>query len=161
MGNLEEIRTNKLNQLIIKTPTFKKPLKVEGIFKTDSQNNLAFVINESLKWRKEYDLPKRIKFSGSWRLDPNYNLVLETKRTKDYPHSSLALSGKIQNVDSDYLSFELKKSSFSNVPKYYFIRLNGRWSTDRFNRLMFEVKKKINRIFYDLKISGKLTNFIK
>ena len=142
MSKLKAIKVNKSNQLFIKTSTSKKPLKVKGIFKTDSQNNLIYSIDKPLKWQKEYDLPKRIKFSGSWKLDSNHNLVLETKKTEDYPQSNLILSGKIQNVDSDYLSFELTKSSFSNIPKYHFIRLNGRWSVDKFNRLTFEVKKK-------------------
>jgi hypothetical protein len=115
---------------------------MKGLFTTDKNNNLIYILDESSKWKKEKDLPDKIKFSGTWKLDKNHNLVLKTEKTKNYPKSSLTLYGKIEKVNSDYLSFKIDKSSLSNLSQKYLIALRGRWQADKYNRITFEVKKK-------------------
>ncbi|MCF7871348.1 MAG: hypothetical protein K9L94_04580 [Candidatus Omnitrophica bacterium] len=115
---------------------------MKGFFTTDKNNNLIYILDKPAKWKKEHDLPDKIKLTGAWKLDKNHNLVLKTQKTKNYPKSSLTLYGKIEKVNSDYLSFRLKKSSISNLSQKHLITLRGRWQADKFNRLTFEVKKK-------------------
>ncbi|MBD3263714.1 MAG: hypothetical protein GF375_01260, partial [Candidatus Omnitrophica bacterium] len=144
MAKLKNIKINEKNQLTAKASYSNKPLKINGSFNTDSQNNLIFTIDEPLSWRKVYDLPKRIKFRGSWNIDKDHNLLLQARKTKDYPKSTLTLSGKIQNIDSDYLTLKLYKKSFLKTPRYHSIKLKGKWCSDKFNRLNFEVSRKDN-----------------
>ncbi len=115
---------------------------MKGFLTTDKNNNLIYILDQPPKWRKEHDLPAKIKFTGTWQLDKNHNLILKTQKTKNYPKSSLTLYGKIEKVNSDYLFFRIKKSSFSNLSQKHLITLRGRWQADKFNRLTFEVKKK-------------------
>jgi hypothetical protein len=115
---------------------------MKGFFITDKNNNLIYILDKPLKWKREHDLPDKIKLTGTWELDKNHNLVLRTTKTKNYPKSSLTLYGKIEKVNSDYLSFRLQKSSISNLSQKHFITLRGRWQADKFNRLTFEIKKK-------------------
>lgn len=115
---------------------------MKGFFTTDKNNNLIYILDKPAKWKREHDLPDKIKLTGTWKLDKNHNLVLKTQKTKDYPKSSLTLYGKIQKVNADYLSFRLKKSSISGLSQRHQIKLRGRWRADKLNRLTFEVKKK-------------------
>ncbi|MCF7870197.1 MAG: hypothetical protein K9L69_04005 [Candidatus Omnitrophica bacterium] len=115
---------------------------MKGFFTTDKNNNLIYILDKPAKWKKEHDLPDKIKLTGTWKLDKNHNLVLKTTKTKNYPKSSLTLYGKIEKVNSDYLSFRLQKSSISYLSQKHLITLRGRWQADKFNRLTFEVKKK-------------------
>jgi hypothetical protein len=115
---------------------------MKGLFTTNKNNNLIYVLDKPAKWKKEHDLPDKIKLTGTWQLDKNHNLVLRTQKTKNYPKSSLTLYGKIEKVNSDYLFFRIKKSSLSQLSQKHLITLRGRWQADKFNRLTFEVKKK-------------------
>lgn len=115
---------------------------MKGLFITNKNNNLIYVLDQPARWRKEHDLPAKIKFTGTWQLDKNHNLVLKTEKTKNYPKSTLTLYGKIEKVNSDYLSFRIKKTSLSDLSQKHLITLRGRWQADKFNRLTFEVKKK-------------------
>jgi hypothetical protein len=115
---------------------------MKGFFTTDKNNNLIYILDKPAKWKREHDLPDKIKLTGTWKLDKNHNLVLKTQKTKNYPKSSLILFGKINKVNSDYLSFQLEKSTISNLSQKHQIKLRGRWQADKFNRITFEVKKK-------------------
>jgi hypothetical protein len=115
---------------------------MKGFFTTDKNNNLIYILDKPPKWKREHDLPDKIKLTGTWKLDKNHNLVLKTQKTKNYPKSSLTLYGKIEKVNSDYLFFRLQKTSISNLSQKHLITLRGRWQADKFNRLTFEVKKK-------------------
>ncbi|MCF7873724.1 MAG: hypothetical protein K9M00_02720, partial [Candidatus Omnitrophica bacterium] len=105
---------------------------MKGLFTTDKNNNLIYILDKPPKWKKEQDLPDKIKLIGTWKLDKNHNLVLKTTKTKNYPKSSLILYGKIEKVNADYLSFRLQKSSISSLSQKHLITLRGRWQADKF-----------------------------
>ena len=136
------------NQLIIKTPKSKTPLKPRGTFQINKKNQLEYWLNEPSDWRKLYGLPRKIVFEGKWRLDDNHDLELRLNKTRQQDEGSrLALKGDIISADKNTLVFEIitqRGSAQREPPLFSFriLKLSGTWQADAHNRLVFCVEKK-------------------
>ena len=179
---------NQDNQLLVKPKGAKSPLVVNGQFSLDKDNNLIYFVHKGQSpslnfardrsgtvpyaaqfssgiapvggWRREYDLPKKIKFKGVWRLSPDYNLELYLDETRQQIRGKcLTLRGKILYAEAEALAFQIKsrdergvnpvrkklsnKMGLSNgVNRVSLLKLSGIWQADKFNRIIFQIKKK-------------------
>lgn len=136
----KEVFVDDSNHLLVKNLKLDKAIVVSGKFKTKN-NNLVYLINKSAGWRRIYNLPKEIKFQGKWRLDSNYDLVLNLKKT-EFAKGVLVLKGKVLKADADYLIFKIKSKNSALKNEISYLKLKGLWRADKYNRITFEVKKK-------------------
>ena len=106
-------------------------------------NLLNYKVNEPEGWRKEIDLPKKIKFTGSWSMNSNHDLALALYERKDQSRGDvLSLKGNILDVRSDAILFEVYSRTKSGKELTRILKLGGRWQADENNRLRFLVKKE-------------------
>jgi hypothetical protein len=139
------------NQLLLKKPREETPTPVNGYFSVED-NQLVYYINEPDSWRREYNLLSKIRFSGRWQLDSNYNLeLILTESETQYAGERLIINGRIISVENNCLVFEAitKKlePSLEDEPGLYsfqLIKLLGTWQADENNQLAFVVKKDVN-----------------
>lgn len=130
---------NQDNQLLIKPKGAKKPIKVDGQFSLDKDNNLIYAA-----WQREYSVPNKIKFRGFWRLDPEHNLELYLDKTKQqFKGDRLTLRGKIFCTKTRSFVFQINSRDKRGVNRFSFLKLSGVWQADRFNRIIFQVRKKV------------------
>ncbi|MGD0335687.1 MAG: hypothetical protein ABSB18_01100 [Candidatus Omnitrophota bacterium] len=139
------------NQLLIKSSRAKTPILCNGSFSV-TNNQLVYYINESDSWRREYSLPERIAFTGTWKLDSNYDLelLLEESETQ-HAGDRLIINGKIISAENNCLVFEaiskkISRGQQSEPGQYSFqlLKLSGIWRADEYNQLSFAVKKDVN-----------------
>lgn len=129
------------NRLVIKRK--REKLIPRGEFQIDSKNQLIFWLNESSSWRRKFDLPKKIVFSGKWKIDQNHNLLLDiTEEEKFFQKRPLVLKGEIISTNSDELAFMIKSCQENEIERIQILKLNGKWFADEHNRLNFLVEKK-------------------
>lgn len=134
---------NNDNQLLVKLPKKKKPLLTKGRFAVDKNNRLLYWLNEPSSWRREYSLPGKIVFKGSWQLNNNYDLELLLDKTKkQFQNDILVIRGKIISTDRDILAFETKTYDQNGLLHIRILKLSVMWFTDETNRLSFIVKKR-------------------
>lgn len=136
------LSVNRDNQLTIKTPPKDKPKLLRGQFRVDKDNNLSYLIKEKDKWHRKLDMPDRLQFQGQWRLNSNYDLVLNLKEKGRFKRRRLILKGNILNYQRDCLVFQIRGRPQPTETKIYLLKLKGHWRSDRFNRIIFEVKKR-------------------
>jgi len=102
-------------------------------------NNSLFYIPSSKDTDK---IPHKIKAKGKWSLDVNRNLIfIVDKSQNDIFGNSITFLTKIENVSKDYLSFSLLKRKTPAFKKITRIYLKGRWHTNRFNQIVFSLKR--------------------
>lgn len=131
------------NQLFIKPENKKVAIPVRGKFSVDKNNRLIYWLNEPQGWRRLYNLPSKVSFMGKWHLNPNYDLQLNFQESNGYNDSgSFVLKGEVISTDRDLLVFEVVSKNRQGVSHIYFLKLNGSWQADEFNRIVFIVKKK-------------------
>lgn len=134
---------NNRNQLLIKAPKHKAPMPVRGTFSVDKNNRLIYWLNEPTGWRRKYNLPSKVSFTGNWILNPNYDLELNLDQTRSqYKGERLVLKGEIVSCDSDALIFEIISQDKRGNSQVRLLKLNGYWQADEFNRIIFMIKKK-------------------
>lgn len=127
----------------MKTPKEKVSIPICGRFSIDKNNRLIYWLNEPLSWRKEYSLPGKIIFKGSWHLNNNYDLELVLDKTeKQFQDDILVIKGNIISTDRDILAFETKTYDRNGLLHIQILRLSVIWLTDETNRLSFIVKKR-------------------
>lgn len=131
---------DKSNQLVIKQRN--KKLLPKGRFSLDKNNRLAYWLNEPDHWLREYGLPQKIVFKGSWQLNRNYDLELLLDQTKEqFAQDTLTLKGNIISTDRDALVFEIKTYDQNGLLHIRILKLSVIWLTDETNRLSLLVKK--------------------
>jgi hypothetical protein len=129
-----------LNRLLIKQK--EKTLLALGEFSIDQKNRLLYWLNEPDSWRREYGLPKKVIFKGSWNLTRNHDLVLVLDRTEEQLQGDvLNIKGNIISTDRDALAFEIKTYDQNGLLHIRILRLSVIWLTDETNRLSLLVKK--------------------
>lgn len=117
-------------------------IPVQGRFSIDKNNQLIYWLNEPLFWRREYSLPGKIIFKGSWQLNNNYDLELVLDKTeKQFQDDILVIKGNIISTDRDILAFETKTYDQNGLLHIQILKLSVTWLTDETNRLSFIVKK--------------------
>ncbi len=147
------------NQLFVKPLKAKVAISVRGRLSVDKNNRLVYWLNEPAAWRRLYNLPSKVSFIGSWKLNSNYDLELNLDETKSqYKGDRLILRGEIISTDRDTLAFEMithekglsptqlnRSSTKGTAPAFshiQLIKLTGSWQADEFNRIIFRIKKK-------------------
>jgi len=134
---------NNDNQLLIRQPKKRKSLVVNGRFSIDKDNRLIYWLNEPPEWRRQYNFPDEIVFSGNWQLNANYDLQLHLKESKgQFQEDIVTLKGEIISAEGDALVFELKARDKAGLSHLQILKLSGFWQADEFNRLIFKVEKK-------------------
>lgn len=134
---------NNKNQLLIKQPGKKAAVPARGTFSVDKGNRLIYWLNEPAGWRRKYNLPSKVSFTGNWILNPNYDLELNLDETRSqHEGERLVLKGEIVSCDSDTLVFEITSQDKRGISQVRLLKLNGSWQADEFNRIIFMIKKK-------------------
>ena len=159
---------NQDNQLLIKPKGAKKPIKVDGQFSLDKDNNLIYLLNQGQSpsgtvpfttWQREYSVPNKIKFKGNWQLSPNYDLELYLDKTKEqFKDDCLRLCGKILCAEAERLVFQIKSRDKRGVNRLSLFNLSGIWQADKFNRIIFQVRKKAKPETLVLKGAWQINN---
>lgn len=134
---------NSKNQLLIKPPGYRAGIPVNGRLSVNKENKLIYRLNEPQSWRKKYNVPAQISFTGNWKLNSNYDLELNLDETKSqFQGDRLILKGEIISCDSDTLSFEIIGQDRQGLIHAQILKLTGSWRTDDFNRIIFMIEKK-------------------
>jgi len=130
---------DKNNQLLIKSPKSKIPLKPKGEFAINKNNQLEFYLNEPVAWRKLYDLPRKIAFVGNWSLNKDHDLELKLNKTRNQVgEEKIVLKGEIISTSQDKFAFEITGERYLKI-----LNLSGTWAADEKNRIIFKVQKKL------------------
>jgi len=105
------------------TPTHKHKLRL------DPNNNL--VIND------------KISQSGHWTLTDNHDLRLTIKATNDTKSGKkILLAGRISSTEKNSLNFIISKYNNVELEEKQILALTGTWSVDKYNKLIFSIKKE-------------------
>lgn len=138
-------KLNQDNIVLVKPERAKRSFAVDGQFSLDKSNNLIYLLNEPSAWRREYELPNRLRFKGKWKLNPNHDLVLHLDKTEQqFKGDYLRLYGKILCAGTERLVFQIKSRNKRGVNRFSLLRLSGSWQADKYNRIIFQVRKKVN-----------------
>jgi len=114
----------------------------DSCFKINKKNNLELLFDKKSYWKKEKNFPGKMELRGRWELDVNHNLVLYLKENKSFlSKKRLIFKGNILETQSNALGFSVHSINNESLQKPTLIKLNGRWFSDRFNRISFEIKK--------------------
>lgn len=135
-------RISKNNQLLVKLPQKNKTKLLRGQFKIDDKNRLIYLINEPSGWHRKYKISNKIIFEGKWELTSDHDLVLNLKKEEGYRKRSLRLRGVILDLGKEFLLFQIKSKTSGEITRISHLKLKGVFSSDRFNRIIFEVGKK-------------------
>lgn len=118
-------------------PRFRTCL--EGTFKTGKNNSLIFF--SRLTDRKTL---QQIKFQGKWSLDKNHNLVFTLNKWQNQiAGNKLIFQGEISNLNANELAFGLASKQGKSDYSIYLLKLSGKLTLDKQNRLVFEVERDI------------------
>ncbi|MBN2121039.1 MAG: hypothetical protein JW734_08335 [Candidatus Omnitrophica bacterium] len=135
---------NKDNQLLIKTSPKDKPRKLAGRFMLDKYNSLLYLVNEPSGWQREFKVPTLLKFTGTWSLNADHDLVLDLTEADKFGLKTLVLNSQIFTLDKNSIIFKVRTKPSEEVTKISFLKLQGKWTQDKFNRLVFELEKRQN-----------------
>ena len=135
------------NRLLIRPSGSKKTISPKGRFMVTKDNGLTFWLNEPPFWKKENNLPDKIRFSGTWQLDENSDLVfvLDKGRCQNRGEQ-LVFKSKLLAVEENSVVFSISsyKETGARINRIQLFRLTGLWKADRYNRLNFSVGRKLN-----------------
>lgn len=116
---------------------------VKGEFTVEGRNQLVYKVKEDERWKREVNLPDKIRFRGNWRLDDNHDLeIILNETAEQYAKDVLTLKGEIVGVESDELAFAITSRKDRDVETTRLMKLRGKWQADEFNRLGFLVSKE-------------------
>lgn len=116
---------------------------VKGEFTVEGHNQLVYKVEEDKRWKREVNLPDKIRFRGNWRLDDNHDLeIILNETAEQYAKDVLTLKGEIVGVESDELTFAITSRKDRDAETTRIIKLAGKWQADEFNRLGFLVSKE-------------------
>ena len=125
----------KTNRLRIKNRV--TTILADGNFRVDPSNNLEFWLNEPLAWRRQYGLPGKISFTGSWKLTSQNDLEL-VLNTGD----RLVLYGKVIDARDKELVFQIASEDKRGCRHVRLLKLSGSWGSDEANRIFFTVSRR-------------------
>lgn len=121
-----------------------KMIPIAGSFEADKSNRLIYWLNVPAAWRRKYNLPGKIVFTGRWKIDENHDLSLELKAEDKavIQQEPLTLKGEIISAESDKLIFEVASVNKFGLTHIRLLKLSGAWFADELNRISFTVKKQ-------------------
>lgn len=130
------------NRLLVKKGSRTYP--IEGEFKTE-RNELVFLPSRKSPFTKELDLPRRIRFAGSWRLSRNHDLSLSLTETDyQYKGDELDIRGRLLSCEADALVFQTRFKKGPEEDRISLLRLGGRWQADKSNQLNFRITRDVD-----------------
>ena len=116
---------------------------IDGKFKLDSKNNLAYHIKSPTL--KDEKIPNQINLQGRWTLTKDHSLrFLIDKKQRETFGNSLTLKGEILDAKENSIFFSANTKRKDLTKSVYTLNLKGKWSVDRYNRLIFNVRKGAN-----------------
>ena len=128
------------NRLIVTSD--RQDVVLDGSFSIDKSQRLIYRLNDTYSWRKQYALPPRIVFKGSWSLDVNHDLTLTLEKNKNqFQADTLTIKGNIISADSDTLAFEMRSYDRGGLLHIQILKLNITLFADESNRLCFMIRK--------------------
>lgn len=130
-------RIDNLNRLAIKCKG--QTIFPEGRFKIDENNRLCFWLNNQQPFKKEYRIPKKIFFDGTWRLNQNHDLEIISQDNFNIP---LVLKINIISLRQDAFIFGINQIDSVGQNHLRILKLSGYWKANDYNRLSFIIKKK-------------------
>lgn len=108
----------------------------DGEFRIDPSNNLEYWLNEPVAWRRQYGLPGKVHFNGTWKLTPQNDLELRLNSG-----DRIVLRGRIIDARSEELVFQISADDKRGTQHVRLLKLGGRWGSDDSNRIYFAVSK--------------------
>ncbi len=118
-------------------PRYREVL--EGRFSIGKDNSLYYHLKKS----SNIDLPQQIKFSGSWSLDKQRNLVLTLdKWNNQCQGDKLVIGCNIISAKAGELAFSVMTRKGEDKSEFYILKLSGLWQADEYNRLCFNAEKE-------------------
>ncbi|MFH1888463.1 MAG: hypothetical protein ABH806_00065 [Candidatus Omnitrophota bacterium] len=115
---------------------------LDGEFKTDKKNNLAYHIKAPVTGGKKVS-PYQVKLKGKWKLGKGHDLIFTLDKWKRQASGdSLTIRGDIIEVCKNALLFAVTTRSGGGNPSAYILKLEGAWQADEYNRLTFTVNKE-------------------
>ena len=143
------------NRLVINRANVK--IVPDGRFTISVDNGLIYWLNEPQAWRRKYGLTQEIKFEGNWKLDDNYDLVLDlSQNNRKSAGEKIILKGEILSTDRDTLAFEIKSQDKFGGNEFRILKLSGSWTSDKENSLIFLADKEENPDILKLRAGWKL-----
>lgn len=129
--------------LIARTPD-KRLLRLKGKLGIDKDNRLIYRLNEPAAWRRNYRIPGKIVFKGSWQLSRNRDLELVLSKGKNQREGEiLTIKGAIISAQGNSLVFETRARDENGLLHVQILQLSVIWLADKDNHLSFVVKKHI------------------
>lgn len=129
------------NRLVIRRRQHR--LIADGELSLARDNRLYYWLNETVAWRRQYNLSEKIAFDGNWRLNANYDLELNLRKALNrQANDVLGLKGQIISVDGDTLTFGINSRDKRGLSHARILKLSGCWKADDYNRLVFEAQKE-------------------
>lgn len=129
-------------------PRFRNVL--DGTFRIGRNNLLVYQLRSS----SHPALPRRLKLSGNWSLNPQHQLALtlDKEQAQEVPNR-LTLKGELIDAREDALVFSFSSKDADGKTHLYLLELEGKWQADRYNRLSFLAKKE-KGLYDTLVLSG-------
>jgi hypothetical protein len=90
----------------------------------------------------DLEAPHQVKLRGKWALTKNHDLKMTLdKWRRQRPGDELTLQGEIIAAKDNSLLFAFTTRSKKKLASVNVLRLQGIWQADKYNRLIFRVKK--------------------
>ena len=116
---------------------------INGSFLINEDNYLIYRLDEAVSSQLNYQLPEELVFTGSWKLNSDYDLQLElTQGEPEAGKKILTLKGEIVSSENDKLVFQLKPIEKDGSTSFQLLQLNGTWKVDELNQISFMVGKQ-------------------
>jgi hypothetical protein len=94
------------------------------------------------------DVPHQVRLKGTWSLTANHDLKLSLDRSSGGASGdSLTITGDIIDVSGSSLLFAVTTKRDDNIRTTYMLEMAGVWQADKYNRLIFRVKR--DKLKYD------------
>lgn len=133
------------NRIVTGLPEFRKV--VDGRFNIDEGNILSYHVKAPLS--EIENIPNQLRLKGEWSLTDNYDLRLTVdKSARETFGDQITLQGEILDVNENTLLFAVTAKTDGDKRSTYVLNLEGSWKADKFNRLLFHVKKEAGK--YDI-----------
>jgi hypothetical protein len=139
---LQNYRVDENNRLVIRRRS--KILRPEGKFIVAGVNRLSYLVKEPLSWKQKYAVADRIDFKGNWAMNENHDLIFTLCRSGKNAKEKLYFKSELLSAQANKLLFSLVSRQNNGVDHIYFLKLEGLWQADNYNRLCFAITKNKN-----------------
>jgi hypothetical protein len=119
----------------------RKTLIIEDRFRVE--NNRLHYWMAAPEGRRGEQLPHSAQIDGKWSLSENHDLTLKCRQSRSVAFTDkIMLDADIAYARKNSLGFAARRSVNRKGAERKTFELNGKWKCDRYNRLVFLVRKK-------------------